>query len=77
MGKVCVDSDQDGVWLRADLLYTFNVDITELLGQYISLWDNLVAAFKESLAKVNTRYEAEQEALKRSPPKPLGITYQA
>jgi hypothetical protein len=58
------------VYLKLDLIYVRDRDITEILAEYISGWDMLVEIFIDSLHEVNSRYESEQEALKREPPKP-------
>jgi hypothetical protein len=69
-GKVYLNDDSSVVYLKLDLIYVRDRDITEILAEYISGWDMLVGIFIESLHEVNSRYEAEQEALKREPPKP-------
>jgi|ERR1700730_5297744 hypothetical protein len=76
-GKIYVSSDHSGVMLKCDLLYLPDQDITEILGKYIALWNVLVGNFVRSLSEVNSRYEAEQEALKTAPPQPRGaLTYE-
>jgi hypothetical protein len=68
--KVYLNGDSSGVFMNLDLLYLPDRDITEILAEYISSWNMLMGRFIESLREVNSRYVAEQEALKREPPKP-------
>jgi len=75
VGKAYLNTDRSGVFLKLDLLYLRDRDITEILAEYISLWNILVGSFIRSLREIHTRYEAEQEALKREPPKPRAIAH--
>jgi hypothetical protein len=72
-GKVYVAADNSGVWLKLDLIYVRNTDITEILREYIASWDNLVGIFARSLSEVQARRQAEQT---KSPPEPRTLSFQ-
>jgi hypothetical protein len=64
------------MFLKCDFII-IDGDIKSIFEKYIPLWNILVNGFDQSILEAQTRYRAEQAALKREPPQPQGIIYQA
>lgn len=75
-GKVVLADDNTGMFLKCDFLI-IDGDIKAIFEKYIPLWNILINEFDQSILKAQTRYQAEQAALKREPSQSHGIVYQA
>lgn len=63
------------MFLRCDF-FIIDGDIKAIFEKIIPLWNVLVNGFDQSILEAQTRYQAEQAALKREP-SPNEITYHA